>query len=477
MGGNTDKTMENMSEAELLNQLKNSCRLCLSESQSRVHLLTKERHGMTLMEMANSLTGLQINEFEGAKSLNVCLNCAGKVVSLHEFREVCQVSDKKLNDMEVALRLKRMKKGHASNTELNLDDDMQIFYVCKVCKLSFNDSQLEEFKAHKAQHITNGEIPSQSTPIKQEDGHKKSSRKRKSMIEASTSLVSALYDCGSCSMHFPTFMSRQKHLAEFHANDVKTTLEKVSNGVVDKNETFPTSKKRSRRARGNRSPVVAKHSSTPKVGGKAYICESCDQTFPNHKGLYWHRLKTHGLFRKFKSSNKVAATKATPPPPHLSPKEVKTEQYECRYCDKVFDKRYSKYNHERVCAKNVREDESEEVIEQPAPVEPVVELNEDETFADGGVLKCSRCPDEFSSGRARSLHEKNVHNLQINECRVCGKVLSGYASRYQHEKRCAAKDSSAAFDQSHGNDADDEESDVLNGALTSGFQAAFAQSL
>lgn len=87
--------MENISEQDLLEMMKTSCRLCLSQSKSRVNLLTKERLGLTLMEMANSLTGLQINQYDATKSLMVCLNCAGKVVSLHEFRELCQLSDKK----------------------------------------------------------------------------------------------------------------------------------------------------------------------------------------------------------------------------------------------------------------------------------------------------------------------------------------------------------------------------------------------
>lgn len=87
-----DHMIENINEAELL-KLMDCCRLCLSQSQSRVNLLTKERLGLTLMEMVNSLTGLQINEF--SKSLMVCLNCAGKIVNLHEFRDLCQISDKR----------------------------------------------------------------------------------------------------------------------------------------------------------------------------------------------------------------------------------------------------------------------------------------------------------------------------------------------------------------------------------------------
>lgn len=90
-----DCTIENISEAELASMMKNACRLCLSQTQSRINLLTKDRLGLTLMEMANALAGLQINEFDVVKSLMVCLNCAGKVVNLYDFRLACQDSEKK----------------------------------------------------------------------------------------------------------------------------------------------------------------------------------------------------------------------------------------------------------------------------------------------------------------------------------------------------------------------------------------------
>lgn len=385
--------------------------------------------------------------------------------------------------MEMALRLKRMhNQSQTSNQKMELDDDMQIFYVCKVCKISFEDSQLELYKEHKNQHVMNGEMQAQSTPIKKENEKKKPGRKKKlpvDVAQASTSQaapnqVPNLYQCRECPQTFRTYMSRHEHEARDHWKP-----ETTGDGV-DKNETFPTTKKSLKRlSRRRRSPVPA---AKPSPDGKVFTCDTCHIDFTSHKGLYWHRLKTHGILFG-KTSGKAPSRKAsTKPKP--SPKIETT--FSCRYCEKVFDKRHSKYNHERICARKNAEEEKDgqsddsAVVEQPMPEEPIVELteedegsnNEEDTTNVEGPIKCSRCPDIFTSLRARSLHEKNIHNLQPTECRHCSKIFASYAGRYQHEKRCQLNMTNA----NNGNH-DDAEAEVLEDGGESGFQDAFAKSI
>lgn len=314
--------------------------------------------------------------------------------------------------MEMALELKRRQNQSRGSNQLmhQLDDDMQIMYVCKICKATFEDHQLDAFKEHKKEHLMNGEAQAQSTPIKEEFENK--------------ATRANLYQCRQCTQTFRTYMSRLNHETQSHPK-------------TDKNETFPGAKKSSKRLRGHRRSPLVKHSEpkseqqTPKV----YACDSCDKTFPNHKAKFWHDVKVHKL-NFGKSTKKKPQTTAT-----------------CRYCDKTFEKSYSKYNHERVCTQKPQiqmqnhGDDSSEVIEQPLPVNPIVELTEEEgspvaeDTQNDEIIKCARCSEEFSSGRARSLHEKNIHNLQVNECRVCGKTFASYATRYQHEKKCKLNNS------------------------------------
>lgn len=339
--------------------------------------------------------------------------------------------------MEMALRLKRMQnQGRVgqSHSMVSLDEDMQIFYVCKVCKVTFEDSKFDEYQEHKKQHIMKKELDVTMPPIKQE-GEKKAKRGRpkKSILP-----------------------------------DVEPSTSTPENG---------SAKRRSRRSPVPKfSPDVPTHH---RQSMKIYACDICDQTFANHKAQYWHRLKSHGFSFKQKASK--------PPTTKKSLNNSKSDHFSCRYCEKAFDKRYSKYNHERVCThkeeqQNDQSENDSEVVEQPMPVEPVVELTEDDNIENGdetvpveGSFQCSRCMEEFVSGRARSFHEKNVHNLQINECRICGKIFTSYTNRYQHQKRCNLNSSTVSENDVGADEDEEEEVDV--GIGTSGFQAAFTQSL
>uniref|UniRef100_A0A336KLX9 CSON013264 protein n=1 Tax=Culicoides sonorensis TaxID=179676 RepID=A0A336KLX9_CULSO len=462
------ESLENYSEVQLLEFMRSSCRLCCSQSQSRINLLTKEQHGMNLMEMANSLTGLQISEFDNMKSLMVCLNCAGKIVSFHEFREQCQLNDKKISQMEMALRLKQLhNQSSSSHKMMEMDDDIEIVYVCKVCSLQFQDNELAKYKEHKKQHKINGETQANTTPVKKEEDKKVKDEQSKPVASAQQ----GLYPCRECSKSFNTYMSRYQHESNIHKKSASN----------NKSDDQPIAGKKSlslKRLRRVRHSPIPKHqadlnSTAPVSGSKIYTCDSCDETFINHKAKYWHRIKAHGfIFGK----GKAAST-----------------SFSCRHCDKVFDKRHSKYNHERICPSNVFADEklsrkkrsleppkavcedSLELIEQQVSVEPIVELTEDgsnDATIVEGLVKCSRCNDEFTSSRARSLHEKNVHNLQVNECRNCTRVFASYATRYQHEKRCNGNTSMNSGQMNDeetgtGEDATEEES---------GFQNAYRQS-
>lgn len=332
--------------------------------------------------------------------------------------------------MEMALRLKRMQnQTRIGTSKIGLEDDMQVFYVCKVCKITFEDSKFEEYKEHKKQHDTNGDLQAQSNSVKQESEKKKPGRKKRSLpvVAPSTSTP--------------------------------------ENG---------TSKRRSRRSPvPKQSPAV---NTTKNTNIKIYECEVCDQIFENHKARYWHRLRAHGMFAKAKPSHNTSTPNTV-----KSPNEIAPKLYPCRYCDKVFDKRHSKYNHERVCVtkspvqeQNNQSENDSEVMEQPMPEEPVVDLNDDDVSNNGdethnpeGIFTCSRCSLEFASARSRTTHEKTVHNLHINECRSCGKMFSSYPNRYQHQKRCMLNKSI---------DEDEEQEEDIQIAET-GFQTVFAQSL
>lgn len=191
------------SEEALVELIKSSCRLCMTQSASRINLMTKERDGQRLMDMANMLTGLPINEHD-TRSLFVCLNCAGKLVNFYEFREQCQKIEKKIDTIDTALRLKQMKnQPHNGSILLDVDEDMEIIYGCKVCNLSFrnNNEYLEHKKQHSAQNGDSFNMSGRGrfsqnegigSPIKQE------------IAATSTNL----YECRSCPRTFRTYMAR-----------------------------------------------------------------------------------------------------------------------------------------------------------------------------------------------------------------------------------------------------------------------------
>lgn len=152
------------------------------------------------------------------------------------------------------------------------------------------------------------------------------------------------------------------------------------------------------------------------------------------KAKWWHDLKVHsGL--KLKSKGQPV----------------------CRYCGLKFDLPYKKYKHERTCTEKGEPTQHQEPEPEPlgatvneTPELLVTEVDIDESIkpdpdanAERETAKCSRCEEEFTSLRGRSIHEKNIHNLDPNECRVCTRIFNSYGARYVHEKKCAVRQQAA----------------------------------
>lgn len=244
--------------------------------------------------------------------------------------------------------------------------------------------------------------------------------------------VRATYPCRHCSQSFSSWNHRENHELEHKQNGSSSNHGErltVPPLILKKSAVGKTRKTRKMQVipakdtlHGPQKPEelqveISPHEIRPR---KSFKCDRCNTVYSSFKAKWWHDIKHHKVLM-----------------PGEDKRKHKSKQT-CRYCGSTFDNYVHKYKHEKRC--------SEKPAEPAEGDEPPVKA---EQSAFGAVeddteefkAKCSKCSEEFSSRRAKTVHEKQVHQMDIRECRVCHKMFSSYPGRYIHEKRCTAQQS------------------------------------
>lgn len=408
----------------LLNILKGSCRLCMSDLlHYRISLFVTERNGIRLLEMANDLTGLQISDQSDCGiPMDVCLNCAGKLVNFYEFREACNQNEEEFDTIHTAIRLK-LKFNQTTNEEAN-DEDMQVIYVCRTCKVQFESNK--EYLEHKATHNASA----MSTTIQNNSNGNVSaiapsdtSSTENSMTERSEAVqIDELgqVDLTPVKMETNEDDPSTSNFETALANDDELHVE------AEHNQTVPPLILRKltsmRRTRGS-NILMASQTIPEQIDvnvnpddvsslRKQYKCDKCPMVFSGVRDRMLHVLREH---KAAEVENRKRGRPAV--------RQI------CKHCGTCFDTYIQKYRHEKQCGINAIALKKRRSSTDDAPTA----FNESH---DDSKIKCSRCPEEFSSSRAKTIHERDVHNLDLRECRVCKRIFSSYPARYIHEKRC-----------------------------------------
>lgn len=364
--------------------LQTNCRLCSIRLTSiRINLLTAEFNGFRLVEIANKMLGLNIvGQNEGGGGMDACLACAGKLVDFENFREACHSNERSYDTIFTAIQLKTM--FNQSQQPVGNDDDMQVIYVCRHCKEQFENNA--EYLEHKKLHNPGGNWLT-STPSK-DTSHTTDNDLNGSKRDGNLNLQVKVEE-ETIEDRVPPLVLKKAGARQLRS---KLRVLKASDVLLDheNDEDYGAEKKHAHR--------------------KQVKCEKCQLTFSNFKAKWWHDLKKHKIL--------VAGAE----------KRKRNGRQVCRYCHLEFDQYIQKYRHEKRC----------QGTEQGAA--GVVELQMGEIKVESDYkAKCSLCNAEFSTRRAKTMHEKLVHSLDIRECRVCHKLFSSYPGRYIHEKRCGLK--------------------------------------
>lgn len=434
----------------LVQVLKNSCRLCMASfgsSNNRISLFTTDRNDLRLLEMANDLTGSKVSDqSDYGLPMDCCLGCAGKLVNFYEFREACQKNEKEFDTIYTAIRLKL--KFNQSNAVVQDDADMQVIYVCRCCKLQFENNA--EYLEHKKIHgngtpnTSIGGETSASTGMIQVGDLNEPKLPYPIKLESDQEIAISSFPCHQCSETFDSLQLYTLHDEMVHKIVPPLVLRR--NNVLRASETVEVEQ-----INVDVDPNSVGSLQPPQLR-KQFKCKKCPVVFSSIPNRIRHEQVEH------KSSVPVNKEKRKRGRPG--------SKTNCRHCNAYYDNYVHKYRHEKKCLDlqaaaaasglllkpkrefdearrsnsiNYNENSDDEDNLNLSDINGANTSALSESRDDNKARQCSRCHEEFSSSRAKTIHEKNVHNLDIRECRVCKRVFSSYPARYMHEKRCVLK--------------------------------------
>lgn len=402
--------------------LKSSCRLCMTPlpQSGRINMVSVERKGVRLLEIANQLTALNIaDQTEAGVPMELCLSCAGKLVNFHEFREACHKNEREFDTIYTAIQL---KTKFNQSQGLQDDEDMQVIYVCRCCKEQFENNA--EYLEHKKIHNTVTSTPSKEST--REDNQMVFNLANLSAIPtnnntAEIKLEDGTFPCRHCSDVFNSALSRDQHENSHKDGAKKTVPPLILKKTAGKRKLRKLRVLKAKDCYTENLNVDSDDQTAAAAVKKEFKCDKCLMLFPNFKSKWWHDIKHHKIL-----------------PLTGEDKRKRRGPQVCRHCGLTFDQYIQKYRHEKRCKAGSTSQPAEADVapssnaELPNDVKPEEDLEEYKA-------KCSKCSEEFSSRRAKTMHEKHVHNLDIRECRICHKIFSSYPGRYIHEKRCGLK--------------------------------------
>lgn len=424
----------------LLTLLKGSCRLCMANllPNNRISLLISERNGIRLLQMANDLTGLQISDqSDCGLPMDCCLSCAGKLVNFYEFREHCNQNEKEFDTIYTAIRLK-LKYNNPSNGVQD-DDDMQLIYVCRVCKLQFeNNSEYQEHKKTHGQHnLSISSVAGPSNPVNTSNPN----IGRDGLViipsfssdsERSPATIPVI-DMNGDIENTPVKLEPNTDASQ-DANP-STSYDELNqvNQVQSTPKTVPPLILH-RRTRGSLQVVKATDTISEQINvdvnpddinsrHREYKCDKCPMLFPSIRQRLTHTMREHAEKRKRGRPGRPGG------------------RYFCKHCGNSYDNYIHKYRHEKQCLTGTLQPPAK----KRAVRNEIPDMSLNETY-NNSKTKCSKCHEEFSSSRAKTIHEKDAHNLDIRECRNCQRIFSSYPARYMHEKRCSRKPAPQKFE-------------------------------